>query len=41
MAEETYGGLLSLPLYPRMTDGDVQDVIATVRDTVLQNRIAC
>ncbi len=40
VAEETYNGLLSLPLYPRMTDGDVQDVIATVRDTVLQNRIA-
>lgn len=41
VAEETYGGLLSLPLYPRMTDGDVQDVIAAVRDTVLQSRLAC
>jgi dTDP-4-amino-4,6-dideoxygalactose transaminase len=39
VAEETYEGLLSLPLYPRMTDGDVQDVIDAVRDTVLQNRV--
>lgn len=39
-AEEIYQGLLSLPLYPKMTDEDVQDVIAAVRDVVRQNRVS-
>jgi dTDP-4-amino-4,6-dideoxygalactose transaminase len=30
-AEKMYAGLVSLPLYPRMTDGDVDDVTAAVR----------
>jgi dTDP-4-amino-4,6-dideoxygalactose transaminase len=30
--------LLSLPIYPRMTDGDVEDVVAAVRDVVAKNR---
>jgi dTDP-4-amino-4,6-dideoxygalactose transaminase len=30
--------LFSLPIYPRMTDGDVEDVIAAVRDVVAANR---
>jgi dTDP-4-amino-4,6-dideoxygalactose transaminase len=30
--------LLSLPIYPRMTDGDVEDVVAAVRDVVATNR---
>ena len=30
--------LLSLPIYPRMTDGDVEDVVAAVRDVVARNR---
>jgi dTDP-4-amino-4,6-dideoxygalactose transaminase len=38
VAETIYEGLLSLPLYPRMTDGDVQDVINAVREIVLANR---
>jgi dTDP-4-amino-4,6-dideoxygalactose transaminase len=30
--------LLSLPIYPRMTDGDVEDVVAAVQDVVAANR---
>jgi dTDP-4-amino-4,6-dideoxygalactose transaminase len=30
--------LLSLPIYPRMTDDDVEDVVAAVRDVVATNR---
>jgi dTDP-4-amino-4,6-dideoxygalactose transaminase len=30
--------LLSLPIYPRMTDGDVEDVVAAVREVVTRNR---
>ena len=30
--------MLSLPLYPRMGDGDVEDVIAAVRDVVARHR---
>jgi dTDP-4-amino-4,6-dideoxygalactose transaminase len=37
-AEEIYAGLLSLPLYPLMTDRDVADVINAVRDVVMANR---
>lgn len=38
-ADRMYEGLLSLPLYPAMSDGDVQDVIHAVRDIVLRNRV--
>lgn len=38
-ADRMYEGLLSLPLYPAMTDSDVQDVVDAVRDIVTQNRI--
>jgi perosamine synthetase len=31
VAEQAYGEILSLPLFPGMTDGDVADVIAAVR----------
>ncbi len=30
-AEEVYKGILSIPLYPKMTDGDVEDVIHAVK----------
>ena len=39
VAEEIYQGLLSLPLYPKMTDQDPADVIAAVRDIIAENRI--
>lgn len=39
VAEEIYDGLLSLPLYPKMTDRDADDVVAAVRETVAANRI--
>jgi dTDP-4-amino-4,6-dideoxygalactose transaminase len=29
--------LISLPLYPRMTDGDVNDVVSAIRDVVARN----
>jgi dTDP-4-amino-4,6-dideoxygalactose transaminase len=38
VAEEIYQGLLSLPLYPKMTDRDVADVIEAVRDIVVGHR---
>lgn len=38
-AERIYQGLLSLPLYPKMTDQDVTDVVLAVRDVVAVNRI--
>lgn len=31
VAEELYKGILSIPLYPKMTDGDVADVIRAVK----------
>jgi len=31
VAEEVYNGLVSLPLFPEMTDADVEDVVAAVR----------
>lgn len=37
-AERFYRGLLSLPLYPRMTDDDLEDVIEAVRTIVSENR---
>ena len=33
-AEEIYKGIMSIPLYPRMTDDDVRDVIAAVKKVV-------
>lgn len=33
-AEEVYKGIMSIPLYPRMTDQDVQDVIHAVKKVV-------
>ena len=38
MAEKIYSGLVSLPLYPRMTDDDVQYVIEAVTHIVRKNR---
>jgi len=38
MAEDIYSGVLSLPIYPRMTDQDVSDVIAAVRAIVKKHR---
>lgn len=31
IAEKTYSGIMSIPLYPKMTDDDVQDVIKAVK----------
>jgi dTDP-4-amino-4,6-dideoxygalactose transaminase len=39
VAEEIYQGLLSLPLYPKMTDQDADDVVAAVREIVAAHRI--
>ena len=39
VAEEIYQGLLSLPLYPKMTDRDARDVIAAVREVVDSHRV--
>jgi dTDP-4-amino-4,6-dideoxygalactose transaminase len=39
VAEEIYRGLLSLPLYPKMTDQDVVDVIEAVQDIVAAHRL--
>lgn len=38
IAEEMYHGLLSLPVYPKMNEQDVNDVICAVRDTVAAHR---
>jgi dTDP-4-amino-4,6-dideoxygalactose transaminase len=38
-AERIYRGLLSLPLYPKMSADDVADVTAAVREIVLANRV--
>ncbi|HEX5430689.1 MAG TPA: DegT/DnrJ/EryC1/StrS aminotransferase family protein [Bryobacteraceae bacterium] len=34
IAERLYRGLVSLPLYPKMSDDDIEDVIAAVRSTL-------
>jgi dTDP-4-amino-4,6-dideoxygalactose transaminase len=39
VAEEIYRGLLSLPLYPKMTNQDSYDVVAAVREIVDAYRI--
>jgi dTDP-4-amino-4,6-dideoxygalactose transaminase len=38
VAEQIYCGLLSLPLYPVMSNADVDDVIQAVRGIVEENR---
>lgn len=38
VCEEIYQGLLSLPLYPKMTDRDAADVIEAVRDLVANHK---
>jgi dTDP-4-amino-4,6-dideoxygalactose transaminase len=38
VAEEIYQGLLSLPLYPKMTHQDADDVVAAVRNIVAAHR---
>jgi dTDP-4-amino-4,6-dideoxygalactose transaminase len=38
VAEKLYSELVSLPLYPKMSDGDVRDVISAVRAIVLASR---
>jgi dTDP-4-amino-4,6-dideoxygalactose transaminase len=40
MADSIYEGLLSLPLYPGMTEQDVQDVISAVREILTDHRPA-
>lgn len=37
-AEAAYEGFLSIPLYPAMTDGDVEDVIAAVKKVIAYYR---
>ena len=39
VAEEVYKGIMSIPLYPRMTDQDVSDVIHAVRKVVENYKI--
>ena len=34
MAEETYKGIMSIPLYPKMSDQDVEDVIYAVKKVI-------
>ncbi len=38
VADEIYDEIVSLPLYPSMTDDDVDDVIAAVRNVVMAER---
>ena len=33
-AEKVYGGIMSIPLYPAMTDQDVRDVIHTINKVI-------
>ncbi len=40
VAESIYRGLLSLPLYPKMSDDDVEDVIRAVRAILREHRSA-
>lgn len=40
VAEQMYQGLVSLPLYPKMSDGDVEDVIGAVREIILCERVS-
>ena len=38
VAEQVYAGLISLPLYPRMQDTDVERVVTAIRDIVRASR---
>jgi dTDP-4-amino-4,6-dideoxygalactose transaminase len=38
VAERVYAGLISLPLYPRMQDTDVERVVTAIRDIVRANK---
>lgn len=38
VAEEVYKGIMSIPLYPKMTDEDVEDVIEAVKKIALNYR---
>jgi dTDP-4-amino-4,6-dideoxygalactose transaminase len=38
VAHREFTRMLSLPIYPRMTDEDVQDVITAVQDVIVANR---
>jgi len=38
VAERVYAGLISLPLYPRMTDADVERVATAIKDIVKASR---
>lgn len=38
VAEKIYQGIMSIPLYPRMTDQDVEDVIHAVRKVIENHR---
>jgi dTDP-4-amino-4,6-dideoxygalactose transaminase len=40
VAEDIYQGLVSLPLYPKMTDQDANDVVTAVRDVVTRRAAA-
>ncbi len=37
-ASNAYERLVSLPIYPAMTDSDVADVVTVVRDIIRRNR---
>jgi dTDP-4-amino-4,6-dideoxygalactose transaminase len=39
VAEQIYAGLVSLPLYPKMTDADIYDVVDAVSQVIRENRI--
>ncbi|MBV8732359.1 MAG: DegT/DnrJ/EryC1/StrS aminotransferase family protein [Acidobacteriia bacterium] len=39
IAEQIFSGIVSLPLYPRMTDEDVSDVISAVTEIVQEHRV--
>ncbi|HEV2426196.1 MAG TPA: DegT/DnrJ/EryC1/StrS aminotransferase family protein [Terriglobia bacterium] len=41
VAYDAYQRMISLPLAPRMTDDDVEDVIEAVRDVVAKHRTVC
>jgi dTDP-4-amino-4,6-dideoxygalactose transaminase len=40
VADREFQRMLSLPIYPAMSDGDVEDVVAAVRDVVTRHRVA-
>jgi dTDP-4-amino-4,6-dideoxygalactose transaminase len=40
VAEKLYRGLVSLPLYPKMSEADTQDVVEAVQTAVLRSRSA-